>query len=375
MSTGYAYHEGFGWHDTGSNAGLLPADHRRGLQPLHHFENPDAKRRLHELVVVSGLVERLTRISVRKASDEELLLVHTAHHLARLQRESEQPKGGDAGDGVSPFGPGGIEIARLAVGAVIEVVSAVVEGRVDNAYALVRPPGHHALPETGMGFCMFANLAIAARAVRGTHGVERIAILDWDVHHGNGTQEVFAEDPDTLTISIHQDRAFPADSGHVLERGRDDGYGYNLNVPLPPGTGHGGYLAAMQRVAVPAINRFCPDLILVASGFDASANDPLGRQMLTSRSYREMTAMLLELADRHCSGRLAMSHEGGYNPVYTPFCGLAVMETLAGVADHFEDPYLEGLETMGHQELQTHQGELVDMVVPLVEEIRAPDPV
>jgi len=372
MATGYVYHEVFGWHDTGTNAGLLPADHRRGIQPFQHFENPETKRRLHELVVVSGVIDRLTRIAPRKATDEEILLVHTEEHLARIKEGSDQPKGGDSGDGISPFGPGGIEIGRLAAGGMIEATRAVVEGRVDNAYALIRPPGHHARPDTGMGFCMFSNLAIAAQAVRRSHGVERIAVVDWDVHHGNGTQSAFYDDPNTLTISLHQDRVFPPDSGMIEERGEGAGIGYALNVPLPPGTGSGGYLSAMERVVLPAVERFRPDLILVASGFDANATDPLARQGLTSSTYRTMTRQLLDLAASLCDGRLAMSHEGGYNPVYVPFCGLAVIEELAGVTDPLEDPYEPIFGGMAQLELQPHQTALLDRVAPFVSDITAP---
>ena len=372
MATGYVYHEVFGWHDTGTNAGLFPADHRRGIQPFQHFENAETKRRIHELVVVSGVIDRLTRIAPRKATDEEILLVHTEEHLARIKEGSDQPKGGDSGDGLSPFGPGGIEIGRLAAGGMIEATAAVVEGRVDNAYALIRPPGHHARPDTGMGFCMFSNLAIAAQAVRRSHGVERIAVVDWDVHHGNGTQAAFYDDPSTLTISLHQDRVFPPDTGMIEERGEGAGHGYALNVPLPPGTGSGGYLSAMDRVVLPAIERFRPDLILVASGFDANAADPLARQGLTSSTYRTMTRQLLDLAAKVCGGRLAMSHEGGYNPVYVPFCGLAVIEELAGVTEPLDDPYEPIFGGMGQLELQPHQTALLDRVAPLVSDITAP---
>ncbi|QSR24945.1 class II histone deacetylase [Nocardioides aromaticivorans] len=369
MTTGYVYNEVFGWHDTGTNAGLFPADHRLGIQPFQHFENAETKRRLHELVVVSGLIDQLTPVRPRKATDEEILLVHTEEHLARIQAGSDHPKGGDSGDGLSPFGPGGIEIGRLAAGGVIALVEQVVDGAVDNGYALVRPPGHHAVPEHGMGFCMFANLAIAAKAVRRSRGVERIAIVDWDVHHGNGTQAAFYDDPDTLTISIHQDRVFPPDTGLVEERGTGAGEGYALNIPLPPGTGHGGYLAAMDRVIAPAIDRFQPDLVLVASGFDANAADPLARQGLTSSAYRTMTERLLEVAGQHAGGRLAMSHEGGYNPVYVPFCGLAVIEALAGVTEPLADPYEPIFGGMGQLELQPHQTALLDQVVPLLDAI------
>ena len=151
MTTGYAYHEVFGWHDTSSYAGLFPADPLRGLQPFDHMENAETKRRLHELVVVSGLIDHLEPIPTRLATDEEILRVHTPEHLARIAAESELPKGGDAGDGISPFGHNGIVIARRAAGTVIACVDAVLDGTVDNAYALVRPPGHHAIAGIGHG--------------------------------------------------------------------------------------------------------------------------------------------------------------------------------------------------------------------------------
>ena len=321
MTTGYLYHELFGWHDTSSHAGLFPSDPAAGLQPFQHLENAETKRRIHELVVVSGLIDHLVRLRPRPATDEEILRVHTAEHLARIEIESSLPKGGDAGDGISPFGHGGIAIARLAAGAVIEAVDAVLEGRVDNAYALVRPPGHHAIAATGMGFCIFGNLAIAARHAKAVRGVERIAVVDWDVHHGNGTQAAFYDDPDVLTISIHQDNVFPPNSGALDERGSGAGIGYALNIPLPPGTGDGGYLHAMDEVIVPAVRAFRPDLILVASGYDAGAMDPLARQMVTSAGFRALADRLLAVAEDCCDGRLAMSHEGGYSPIYVPFCG------------------------------------------------------
>jgi acetoin utilization deacetylase AcuC-like enzyme len=373
MATGYLYHEIFGWHDTGSVAGLFPADPRSGLQPFQHFENAETKRRLHELVVVSGLIDRLTRIPPRAATDEEILRVHTEDHLARIKAESELPKGGDAGDGISPFGKGGFDIAALAAGSVIAAVDAVLTSVVTNAYALVRPPGHHAIASMGMGFCVFGNLAIAAKHALAVRGVERIAVLDWDVHHGNGTQSVFYGSRDVLTISLHQDNVFPPNSGATSERGEADAVGYAINVPLPPGTGDGGYAYAMDEVVVPAIRRFDPDLVLVASGFDASAMDPLSRQMLTSSAYRSLTERLLEVAGEVCEGRVVMSHEGGYSPVYVPFCGLAVLEAMVG-AEPFDDPVLPIVAGFAGHDLQPHQRAVVDEVAAFVADVRPVTP-
>jgi acetoin utilization deacetylase AcuC-like enzyme len=176
---------------------------------------------------------------------------------------------------------------------------AVISGKAPNAYALVRPPGHHAIADLGMGFCLFANAAVPIMHARAMHGVGRIAVVDWDVHHGNGTQAAFYGDPDVLTISLHQDNLFPPNSGALDENGEGAGKGYNLNIPLPPGCGNGAYLEAFAASCVPALERFKPELIVVASGFDASGVDPLGRMMVSSpRAIRAMTACWLEAADR-----------------------------------------------------------------------------
>lgn len=368
MSTGYIYHEIFGWHDTGTAGGLLPSSVSAGLQPYMHFENPETKRRIHELVVVSGLIDRLERLSPHSATEQDILRVHESAHVERVKHESTLPKGGDAGDGFSPFGNGGYEIALLAAGAVMTAVEAVVSGHVQNAYALVRPPGHHAIRESGMGFCMFSNLAIAAMHARATLGVNRIAVVDWDVHHGNGTQQIFYNDPHVLTISLHQDNVFPPNSGAVTERGEGAGFGYALNIPLPAGTGDGGYLYAMDQLITPALERFQPELILVACGFDASTMDPLARQMVTSDGYRTLTTRLMASAAQLCDGKIAMSHEGGYSPVYVPFCGLSVLETLSG-APIFADPYLPVVSGFAGQDLQPAQRELIDSLVPLLDDI------
>lgn len=364
MSTGYVYHEIYGWHDTGTNAGLFPSDPAAGIQPYMHFENAETKRRMHELIVVSGLIDSLERIAPVPASEDDILRVHTPEHLERIRAESMLPKGGDAGDGLSPFGRGGFDIALLAAGGVLEAVKAVVDGRVQNAYALVRPPGHHAIATTGMGFCIFSNLAIAAKHAQQVMGVERIAILDWDVHHGNGTQAAFYDDPNVLTISLHQDNVFPPNSGSLAETGAGAGEGYALNIPLPPGTGDGGYAYAMSEAAVPAIRAFNPDLILVASGFDASAMDPLARQMVTSEGFRTLTAMLMDVAASVCDGRIAMSHEGGYSAQYVPFCGLAVLEQLSG-ATPFGDPMYPIVSGFAGHELKVSERDVVDAAARL----------
>jgi acetoin utilization deacetylase AcuC-like enzyme len=283
IGTGWVYHERYAWHDTGTAAGMVEAG--GWLEPLAHLDTAATRARLHSLVEVSGLGERLVRLVARPASDEELEAVHQRGHIDRIEALSAG-HGGDAGDGVSPFGKGGAEIARLSAGGAIVAVEAVLRGEVRNAYALVRPAGHHALPDRGMGFCIFNNIAIAVEHALSAHSTRRVAVVDWDVHHGNGTQAIFYEREDVLTISIHQDRCYPVDSGGVEERGAQAGLGTNVNVPLPAGSGDGAYAEAMRRVVMPALERFGPELVVVGSGFDANAYDPLGRMLLHSESYR-----------------------------------------------------------------------------------------
>lgn len=361
MTTGYVWHELYGWHDTSTFAGFLAPS--TTVQPYQHAESPESKQRFNSLVEVSGLADQLVRLKAVPATKEDVLRVHTKEHVERIIRESENPRGGDAGDGESPFGNRGYDIALLAAGGAIQALRAVVEGKVQNAYALVRPPGHHARPSTGMGFCIFANAAIAIQHVRAELGVQRVAVVDWDVHHGNGTQEIFWDDPNVLTISIHQDNLFPANSGPMTDRGAE---GSVINIPLPAGSGNGAYVHAMEQVIVPAVRNFNPDVIVVPSGFDAAATDPLGRMMVTSSGYRQLTEMLLNVAAEVCDGKLMMTHEGGYSPTYVPYCGLAVLETMSGIKTEIEDVLGSGYEALPDQVLKDHQKAVIDQVRTLV---------
>jgi acetoin utilization deacetylase AcuC-like enzyme len=225
-----------------------------------------------------------------------------------------------------------------------------------------------------MGFCMFANIAVAVQHARAKLGLTRVAIVDWDVHHGNGTEACFESDPDVLTVSLHQDGNFPADTGKVLHRGRDAGYGAAINLPLPAGSGHGAYEYAFEQVVLPAIRTFRPELIIVASGFDSSNADPLGRMLLTSSSYAQFTRQLMDIAAEVCEGRLVISHEGGYSPVYVPFCGLAVLEALSGISTGLTDPYEPFWRNLPGQTLEPHQREVVNVVAQLLHAVPIPAP-
>ncbi|WP_319799259.1 hypothetical protein [Halomonas sp. M20] len=198
----------------------------------------------------------------------------------------------------------------------------------------------------------------------------RQAVIDWDVHHGNGTQQAFWDRDDVLTISIHHDNNYPQDSGGHDERGVDAGFGYNLNIPLPAGSGIGAYRATLQEVVIPALERYRPELIVVACGFDASAMDPLGCMLLNSRSYAQMTQALMKAAERLCAGRLVMIHEGGYSEGYVPFCGHAVIQTLCGSQIAAVDPMNDEIARWGQQSLQDHQSPWIDKAAALVKSIR-----
>jgi acetoin utilization deacetylase AcuC-like enzyme len=357
MTTGLVWDERYGWHDAGP---WLVGD---VVETIPAPDTPDAKRRIWSLLAVSGITAGLVRIPAREASDDELLRVHAPEHLERL-RTISAAGGGPAGTGAW-VGAHGFPILTLAAGGALAAVEAVLDRRVDNAYALVRPAGHHANRTTSSGFCLLSNTAIAAAHARAA-GMARVAIVDVDVHHGNGTQDVFYADPSVLTVSLHQDGNYPQGTGGLDENGEGAGRGFNINVPLPPGSGHGAYLAAIGRVVLPALEAFRPELLLIAAGWDACVRDPLGRMLLHSYSYRSMVGMLKDAAARHAGGRLVMVNEGGYSPIYAPFCALAALEALSGRDSGVRDPMLERFIALPGQTLKAHEAEVIEHAAVLV---------
>ncbi|MBE7416929.1 MAG: class II histone deacetylase [Ideonella sp.] len=341
MTTAFLHDEQCLWHCAGGpHALFLPVG--GWVQPPAgggHAESPESKRRMVSLLQVSGLMEELALRSAPLASDEALRRVHPSSYLEKFKALSDAG-GGEVGF-VAPFGPGSYEIARRSAGLALTAVDEVLKGSYRNAYAMSRPPGHHCQRDQAMGFCLLANIAIAVEEAIARHRLERVLVLDWDVHHGNGTQAIFYERPDVYTISIHQEHCFPPGYSGFDERGAGKGAGYNLNIPLQPGAGHDAYLYAFERIVRPQIERYRPQLIVVASGLDANAVDPLARLQATSETFRELTRGVMALADAYCGGRLVVVHEGGYAEAYVPFCGLAVVETLAGVRTQVADPCLE----------------------------------
>lgn len=363
--TGLVWHESYMWHISGMGAGAHPVG--GFMEPgLLHIDNPASKRRIRNLIEISGLIDHLVPVRPRLATEEELLRVHTPSYLARLKQLSEEG-GGEAGE-KAPVGPGSWEIAQLAAGGCLAATDAIMAGTLRNAYALVRPSGHHAEPNLGRGFCLLANGALAVAHLRAVHRLRRIALVDWDVHHGNGAQSIFYEDPEVLTISLHEEDNYPRDSGWLTERGRGPGFGANINVPLPPGSGHGAYLAAIEHVVLPALDLFAPEMILVSSGYDACLYDPLARQMAMMETYRLMTRALVAKAEQACNGRLLVLQEGGYSDFYAPLCGLAVVEELSGHHTAVQDPFQSHLSRAA-QRLQPHQTEVIEAAAKLLEDV------
>lgn len=367
LRTGLVWHELFMWFEQGKFAGIVAADFP--VQPSRPHENPETKRRLKNLLDASGFSDQLAPIRARAATRAELERVHTPAYLDRLERLNDELAGMaglDAG-----LTKGGVDIARLAAGGCIQAVDAILSRQVANAYVLARPIGHHAEPDGGMGFCLLSNPSIAAAHALQAHRLERVAIVDIDVHHGNGAETTWWRDPRVLTVSIHQARWFPPGRGDLSARGEGPGFGTNINIPLPAGSGIGAYWAAMERVILPALHRYRPQLLIVPCGYDAAAQDQLGRMLLDSESYRRLMQAFVTAAESLCAGRLLTTHEGGYNESMVPFLGLAVLESMSGLSSGIVDPYRDFFAEAPGQELQSHQLEVITAAARFVDEIPA----
>lgn len=361
MKTGLVWDERYMWYDFGSYGRLFNTSPY--VQPGTAVESPESKRRIINLLAVTSMLSHLKMMAPTQISKEDLTLVHGLEYVERVEKLSTEENGGDAGV-MAPVSRYGYDIARLAVGGTKAAIDAVLSGEVDNAYALVRPPGHHAERDGGMGLCIFANVAVAIKMAMRERALEKVVIIDWDVHHGNGYESAFINDPNVLVISIHQDLAISG-RGFTEDNGKGAGLGFNINIPLPPGSGTGAYLAAFDRVVLPAIRHFRPDLIVVASGLDAASNDPTGRMLLGAESYRLLTRRVMAVASEVCDGRLVLSHEGGYDATMAPFCALAIFEELSGVKSSMPDsgnPFLSVSRETGlnrYQQLMPHQDDYI----------------
>jgi acetoin utilization deacetylase AcuC-like enzyme len=292
---------------TGLAADALCMKHNPG------FGHPECPAR-YEAVITgleeAGIAAKLKPIRGRDATRAELRRVHTGHYLDLTERQIK--------DGATELSTGDTAVCEAswdaavrAAGLAVSAVDAVMTGDVRNAFCIVRPPGHHATADRGMGFCIFNNIAIAARHAQEAHGVERVLIVDWDVHHGNGTQDIFYGDGSVLFFSTHQWPLYPG-TGRRSETGIGPGAGLTINCPLPAGAGRAQVLGAMRDLLEPAADRFAPELVLISAGFDSGAGDPLGDFLLADEDFAEMTELVMGIADRHAKGRVVSLLEGGY---------------------------------------------------------------
>jgi acetoin utilization deacetylase AcuC-like enzyme len=275
----------------------------------------------------SGLRADLVELVAQPASEAQILAVHERRLLEFLRAAASRDPQWLGPD--TYIMPGSWDAARMAAGAAATAVEAVLTGRVTNAFALIRPPGHHATPSQPMGFCLLNNIAIAARHALDTLGIERVAIVDFDVHHGNGTQDCFYDDGRVLFCSTHASPLYPG-TGAVDDVGLEDGYGTTLNLPLPYQTGDVGFQQIYDQVLLPALRRFAPQLILVSAGYDAHWDDPLGPLALSINGYAALTQRLAALADEQCGGKLVLVLEGGYSQAALAGGVIASLHVLLG---------------------------------------------
>ncbi len=294
MATGLVYDSRYLEHGTGN-----------------HPENPGRLQAILSHLQVTGLLDSLAVIEPEEIDEDFLLEVHTQAMVERVRRLCSS--GGGNLDFDTYASSGSFRIALLAAGGLVSAIRAVLEGKVANATALVRPPGHHATRTRSMGFCLFNNVALGAKYLLKECGKERILCVDWDLHHGNGTQDIYYDSPSVFYFSMHQGNHYPG-TGMTYERGTGEGEGFTLNCPLAAGTSEEEYLDRFEEAVLSISGSFSPEFVLVSAGFDAHRDDPLGGLMLTEEGYRRMTLLLKKVAEEHCSGRLVSVLEGGYHP-------------------------------------------------------------
>ncbi len=305
---------------------------RRFLEYETEPLSPEGPDRISLLYKELEKKQWLEHIKPRPATTDELSLVHDISYIEKVKELSK--KGGRLSEDtwISKYG---FEVASLAVGGVLEAVDSIMKGRLKRAFAFVRPPGHHAGKESGMGFCIFNNIAIGACYAIKRFGLKRIMIVDWDVHHGNGTQEIFYSSQDVLYFSIHQYPFFP-DTGYFDEIGEGAGKGYTVNVPLTVGCGDTDYANVFRHILVPLIEKFSPELIMVSAGFDAHHLDPLGEMYLTEEGFGRLAGILLKASKSVCDGRIVFVLEGGHHPEAVYRSSFEVLRTCYK-EDYFED--------------------------------------
>ena len=293
--TGLVYHPAYLGHDMGAG----------------HPESPNRLRAIMQQLEQSGTAARLTMIAPREAEDEWIMQIHRPAYLSMLKTNA--PASGRLSlDPDTSMSPGSLTAAYLAAGGALAAVDAIMNKQVEHVFCAVRPPGHHAEAGRGMGFCLFNNVAIAARYAQKKYGLTRVLIVDWDVHHGNGTQHSFEDDPSVLFFSTHQFPHYPG-TGRESERGRGAGEGFTINVPMEAGEGDEEYRAVFRKLLVPVADAFKPEFVIISAGFDAHKDDPLASMGLTEEGYADLTGIVAGIAKRHAEGRILSSLEGGYH--------------------------------------------------------------
>lgn len=308
---------------------VLFNDHRRHVTGGHP-ENASRIKAIESAIQSADLLSGRPDLSFERVSDNAIVRVHSEQYLALL-KEIEAEGGGAWLTPDTPVGPDSVDTARLVSGAVIAAVDAVQSDAARRAFIIGRPPGHHATPDAGMGFCLLNHVAIGAAHALAA-GIERVAIVDWDVHHGNGTQDIFYASSEVFVCSVHQSPLYPG-TGAASERGSGAGEGFTLNLPLPAGQTDAVYEAVFREQVLPAVRRFAPDLILISAGFDAHRADPIGGMSMTEAGFATIAALVCDLADEICDGKVVGALEGGYDPPALARSVVAVLNVFDGVQD------------------------------------------
>jgi acetoin utilization deacetylase AcuC-like enzyme len=301
------------------------------LTPTTHPESPERLAAIDQAFYKGALESAIDQLEPRFAHENEISLVHSASYVEQLQIKAGDVANGHVVqlDDDTFMSPQTFDVAKMAVGAGLVAIDAISKNKFQNAFVAIRPPGHHALKSQAMGFCLFNNIAVAARYAQRNCGFKKVLIIDWDVHHGNGTQDLFYDDPTICFLSLHQYPFWPG-TGAIAEDGCGDGKGFNINIPMPEGSGDRGYLAAFDQIVKPIGLEFQPDLILVSAGYDAHQNDPLGGQKISTSGFAMLTQRLSDLSDQ-TGAKVVCFLEGGYDVNALSASAIATMRVLNAV--------------------------------------------